>query len=716
MARGIKTSEMLELVSDEYNRAIGIRSEEINAQREIGLNYFKGVMDDLPHGSGRSSATSSDIADAVETVLPDLLEIFTGSDDVAAFTPNGPDDEEAATQETDYINHVFFQENAGFQILYTAIKDALQEKTGIFKVYGTETADPDEEYEGRPVEEYLIALMEYGEDRVKLDSEGVFDEDGVILTDEFGMPVVAMVDFTIKGEKHFKACVCTVPPEDFAVSQDTVELRDAPYVAHRTRLRAYDLIRRGIPRATVDQLPTYGFVQTTIRQARDTSDTLTAEVVGTIGDHRIVEVIEHYLDGTKGRIRMMTDGSCAIVVEKPEYHEHVPFAAICPYPVAHQFYGQSLADKLIEIQKIKTTLLRMLLDSGYFALNQRNYVNMKNASQWTMADLMRNEPNIPVRGNGPANETIQPLTSGGLNFPALEMLETVSVMGELRSGVMRNAQGLNPDTLHDTASGALALMASGQRRLRLIARIFAETGIKDMFLILHSLIRENVDGEVKAKLRGKWVDIAPTEWAVRKDMTIEIGVGASNQVQQAALLDKGSEFMANLVALQGGYNGPFVTPENVYNFSKRVLEKGLEFKSADPYLTDPAEPPKDGQEPPPPPPDPEMIKAQAEMEMQKARLEADREKAAADIETERMKAEASLNLEAEKAAASLQIEREKADLKMTLDRERAAMEGQLARERAEMEGELELLRIASQERTAERASISKNREGGDLDK
>lgn len=702
------TSETLLLVADEYNRAIGIRGDEINAQREIGLNYFKGVMDDLPHAEGRSSATSSDIADAVETVLPDLLEIFTGSDDVATFTPNGPDDEEASIQETDFINHVFFEENQGFQILYTVIKDSLQEKTGIFKVYGEDYSDPDQEFEDRPVAEFLIAYQQYGPDRVVLDSEGVFDDEGNILLDDFGFPLVETVDFTIKGEKHFAAKVCAVPPEDFAVSQDTVELYNAPYVAHRTRLRAYELIRRGVPKSVVDQLPTYGFVQTTIRLARDTADTLTAEEVGAWGEHRIVEVIEHYLDGAKGRIRMMTDGSCSIVVEKPEYHERVPFAAICPFPVAHQFYGQSLADKLIEIQKIKTTLIRMLLDSGYFALNQRNYINMKKANQWTMGDLMRNEPNIPVRGDGPASETIQPLTSGGLNFPALEMMETVSVMGELRSGVMRNAQGLNPDTLHDTASGAMALMQSATRRLRLIARIFAETGIKDMFLILHALIRENATGPSKARLRGKWVDVDPTEWGSRKDMTIEIGVGQGNQ--DAMMMGQGLEFMQNVIQMQGGVQGPFVTPENVYAFGKKFIETGLKFQSADPYWSDPAQSP-----PQQPQPDPEMLKMQAEQQMQQARLEMDREKAAADLETTRLRAAAELELEREKAAASMEIEREKAALKMQIDRERAQMEAALAQERAAMEADLELLRIQSHERT-EGAKVGYNHPGGDLDK
>lgn len=723
MARGIKTEELLNLVADEYSRAVGIRGDEINGQRMIGLNYFKGVMDDVPAPEGRSSAKSSDVADAIETVLPDLLEIFTGSDDVATFTPNGPDDEEAAIQETDYINHVFFEMNSGFQNLYTMIKDALQEKTGILKAYGDWSHDPDEEFEGQPLEAYLVALQQYG-DRVVLDSEGLLDEEGNLIVDELtGMPIVEAVDFTIKGEKHFKACICAVPPEDFAVSQDAVELHDAPYVAHRSRLRAYDLLRRGIPKSVVDKLPAYGIVQTEIRIARDTSDTLTAEEVGAWDEWRIVEIVEHFIDTKRGRIRMVTDGSCQIVIEKPEKHERVPFAAICPFPVAHQFYGQSLADKLIEIQRIKTSLLRMLMDSGYFALNQRNAVNMKAVNQWTMADLMRNEPNVPIRVDGPVGEAIQPMSSGGLNFPVMETLGFVDVMGELRSGVMRNQQGLDGGTLHDTASGAMALMDSAQRRLRLIARIFAETGIKDIFLLLHDLIRENATSAAKAKLRGKWVEIDPTKWGSRKDMTIEIGVGSSNKMQQQALLDKGSEVVANIIQMQAQGGPRLMTDENIYNFAKRVFEKGLEFKSADPYLTDPSDQP-----PQEPQPDPAAMEAQAKMQMEQQKLEMQQQSDQAKVELERERAAAGIENEQMIAAARIEAEQLANDNRMAMERERHALDIQLARDKAaaemelahmtaDREFELEVMRIeANREAAHEKNVMSKNRPGGDLDK
>src|SRR5690606_10648717 len=118
----------------------------------------------------------------------------------------------------------------------------------------------------------------------------------------------------------------------------------------------------------------------------------------------------------------------------------VPFAALTPYLVPHQFFGESVADKLIEVQRIKTAVTRMFLDSGYFALNQRMQVDMTLASDWTLSDLLKNEPNMPVRTRGDA---VKPLQSGGLASDPLAAIEHFSAQGEQRTGIVRNAQGLN---------------------------------------------------------------------------------------------------------------------------------------------------------------------------------------------------------------------------------------------------------------------------------
>lgn len=670
---------LLSQVASEWTRSTGLNGEEVDEQRRRALNYYKGDVDDVVAPEKRSRAVSMDVAEAIDAFMPDAIEIFTGSDDVVTFEPVGPEDEEAARQETDYINHVFFQENDGFLILHDMIKDAAQVKTGVVKVSWRTYQTPDEEFTGQSLDALAMAVSQYG-DRIGLSEK-------TPLTD----PMIDRYDYTLKGEMAGRACVENVPPEDFGVSQDTVRLKDSAYHWHRTRVRAYDLIERGVKKSLVARLPAYGVMDTDMQSARsiageDLTDT------GGDGEQRIVEVIEHYLMTPNGRKRVLTDAAVSIELDRDD-HDYVCFAAMTPYPVPHQFYGQSIADKLLEIQRIKTVLLRMALDSGNFALNQRMYVDMTKAHEWTMRDLLSNEPSRPVRGKGPAGQVIQPLSSGGLSFDAFGALEYMSVQGEQRSGVMRNAQGLNPDTLHDTARGASILLSAAQKRTRMICRVFAETGIRDLFLILHRVIRENADRSTRVRLRNRWVEIDPTTWGSRNDMTVEIGVGSGGKEQQMMMYRTGWEAMQGLITMQGGVNGPFVTAENAYAFIKQSFERGLGFRSADAFISDPAEQPQQPEQP-----DPAAMEAQAKQAEMQMQLEADREKAQAQIETERMKAAAQMELEREKAAAQLELQREKNAMDLAHMREKADLEFQLARDKMAIDAELKALEVATKAR------------------
>lgn len=674
-------SDRLALVADEFARAVGRSTDELNAQREKALQYIKGVMDDVPSLPGRSSACSTDVSDAIEMALPDLIEIFTG-EDIATFRPVGPEDVDAAQQETDYVKHVFFEENPGFLNLYSAIKDALSIKTGVFKVFGEEYEEPEEEFEDQSLDQLASAVQKHG-DRVELKSD-LGDMTDPEMT----------VDFCIRAKEKWRARVMAVPPEDFGVSKDTVLLSESPYCFHKTRLRAYELKRRGIDAAKVNALPAYGVIDNQVKQARDRTDQ-EVDDRGGLGDHRIVEVIEHYIDGEDGRYRLLTDGSALTLLEEEE-HPTVPFSAITPYIVPHQFIGESVADRLIEIQKINTVLTRMTLDSGYFALNQRMYVNMDKANDWTIADLLRNEPNVPVRGKG--DNAIVPLTSGGLSFDTLSAIEHFSVAGEKRTGIVRNSQGLNPDTLHDTARGAMALMSESQKRVRLIASILAHTGIKDVFLLLHRLLRQNATQAETVRLRGKWIDIDPSSWANRQDMTIEVGVGSAGKDAEMARLQAGMVTMQEIIGMQGGVEGPLVKLDNIYAYLKRYFEKGLDFKSAEPFLTDPSVQSEEPQAPPPP--DPAVLEAQAKLQMAQqeamAKQELAQQQAQADVQLAQVKAQAEIEtaraIAQEKAALARAEAEERALLKrqenaeaMQMRREMAAFDLQHKRDIAEVE-------------------------------
>lgn len=653
------------LCSDERQNSVGYEhDEELYAQREQALNYYKGEMPDVKALPNRSKATSSDVSDAVESVLPDLIEIFTGSDDVATFSPVGEEDEEAASQESDYINHVVYEQNAGWFQLYTAFKDALLVKTGVWKWWWD-----DYRYE----EETLKGLNTVKLQELYVQSqqpESGFEIVGAEPEEEADPLLGQMFSVTISQRTGGgKACFEAIDPIDLMVGRDTVRLSEATYVAHRTRTRAQYLIEQGYDADLIAKLPNYDSDETEeLDQARDTAGESNEEGENNI--LRQVEVIEHYVrvdydeDGKTETYKVLTGGDEAVVVDI-ERVDVIPFAAITPYPVTHRFFGRSLADLMVEIQRIKTALLRLMLDSGYFALNQRTEVAMDKASEFTISDLLNNTPGRPVRSR--TGDAVRPIGAGSLNFDVQGALEYIATMGEQRSGVVRNAQGLNPDTLHDTAKGAQALMSAAQKRVRMIARVFAETGLKDLFLGLHDLLRNHATEAETAKLRGSWVPIQPASWRRRKDMTIDIGVGSGGRMEELIAFRELAATMQNVMELQAQLTGnplggPYVTPKNFYEFGKRYIER-LGIKSVDAVWTEPAAEqmmamlqPQQGQDP---------MAAEVAKEQGKMQLEVMKLQSKADIERFKAQLEAQLKVREQDIEASLQSRGQDVNLQAT---------------------------------------------------
>lgn len=668
--------DVLSLVRLEMQRAIGFENDtELLADRIRALNYMKGDMvKDVPSLPNRSKAVSSDISDAIETILPDLMEIFTGGDDVVAFIPQKQEDVEAAEQETAYLNHVMFQQNAGFLNFYTAFKDALSLKTGIFMFdWQQDVEESEEEFTSKNVIELQAAAQDGDVVNVKAEQDG---------TDPGEQPTYS---FTIRRKTDkSKAVYWAVPPDDFACAPDTINISETTYCVMRSRPRVQDLIAEGYDEDKVRGLEAYsGIGDQTIQVARDEAgEHLRNGNTGDDSDNdlRQVEIRKHYIRvlGKDGKLELrcvVTDAQASVELES-EKAERIPFAIGSPYLVCHRLYGRSLADMLFEIQRIKTALTRAVLDSTYFTLNQRMEVAMDQANDYTISDLLRNEPGSPVRSKN--GNSVRPINAGGLGFDPYGALEYFSTVAEGRTGVVRNAQGLNPDTLHDTASGAMMLLSAAQKRTKMIARILAETLVKQLYLGMHAVIRENATSTQIANLLGKWVPVDPTKWHERDSMTVQVGLGASGKDMEIAAMEKIAGLMTSIVQEQGGATGPIVTLENVFNASTDFAKK-LGVKAPQKYFSDPADP---NNPPPAPKPDPEMAKVQGQQQLQTQQMQFDQQaaqtKTASDMEIAKFKAQT----QAAVTAQQNQLEHE---------RMVAEQQGQMA---------LEQMKISSAERIA----------------
>lgn len=662
--------ELLHLVRQERKNSIGFGegdSGELTDAREKALAYYKGEMKDVVSLPNRSRAVDTTVADAIETVLPDVIEVFVGGEDVATFLPLNQADEAQAQEETAFVQHVVSVENEGFLLLYSAFKDAMLTRTGIMHWWWEETETEELVIETAEEPVAAIALVENPEANVQRQDDGT----------------ISITNRRLHGKVKVKA----FPSEDFSVARDTVSLRDTTYCAVRDRPRVQALIARGIDAAKARALKPYNQGNDTIEQTRDEAGEHDMQAGDGVGDLRAVEIRDHYLrldvrgDGKLSILRITTDAEETVLLDKEEI-DQIPFAALTPYIVPHRFYGESIADKLIQVQQIKTALLRMLLDSGYFALNQRNAVDMSQANDFTIPDLLRNEPGVPVRTKGP--NAITPIAAGSLGFDALTALEYAATMAESRSGVVRNAQGLNPDTLHDTAKGAMALVAAAQKRVRMIARIFAETGVKDLYMGVHCMLRRGYRTEGKAYeepsfQRGKaWTSVKPAKFPERCAMTVHVGVGSAGRDHDLIVSTRRLDLMERLVGQQGGVDGPFVDADNIHN-ALMAWERASGTKAPDAYWSDPRTAP-----PQEPKPDPEQARAQAELALEQEKAKGTLALKAQEGQQKAMLDEAQGAREHELAIARMdrefELKRYQVDQELALRREQVAAELDLKRE------------------------------------
>lgn len=608
--RTLDDQDFKAIVRAERRQAIGMEpGDVILEERLLSYEYYKGQMDDVPSLPMRSKVTSTDVSDGILTAMPDLVEIYMGGEDIGTFRARNAQDVEQAEQETEAVNHVIMHENDGFSLVHDGIHDALLAKTGIYHFWVEENEkEESEDFEQQPVAMLMLAKAK-GNEILNLKQSGIDPMSG--------QPLYSFTAY----KKYTQKCVKidTVTPDDFSAARDTKAIRDTTYCCMRTRPRAQDLKAKGYDPDLIDELPQYSAAsQIQADQARDlagehrfvTSATDSTFDLRTVLVYKHVVRVDAYGTGEPQIWQVVTGENEDHVLEVTEL-SCIPFAVGSPFKAPHRLYGRSLADLLIEIQRIKTSLMRMSLDSGYFALNVRHEVAEQGASDHTISDLLNNQPGMPVRVK--QSGTITPISPGQMAFDPFEALEYFATVAEQRTGIVRNAQGLNPDTLHDTAKGAMALMQAAQRRLRMIARTLAETLFKDLFLGVHQLLREHGS---PFPVGAEFQTVDPTTWATRDAFDVSIGLGGGREYD-LMLLEAVKGDMA--VTLEGQASGaipkPVVTPDNVYAILKKRAERaGL--KGAEEFYTDPKTMPD-----PQPQQDPEMVKLQMQQQHEQQQLQ-----------------------------------------------------------------------------------------------
>jgi len=643
------------ILDNEIDNAIGyINTETVEERRQALMAYNR-----EPYGNeveGRSTIVTGEVAEAVDGALPQLIRVFTQSDDVVRFEPKAPGDEEAAKQATEYCNWVLMNDNPGFEVFQTWFKDALLQKNGIVKVWWNDETDVVKESYKDLTEEELALLLSDGQMEIVSQEQNQVGEVPTMVPDAMGMPVQTMqpiFSYNVRVKKVNKkgsVKVENVPPEEFLISKKARRIDEAPFVAHRKLTTRSELIAMGFKADDIDSLPAYDDLTfTPERVARyPNGEQPDDPSLDTSMDE--IETFECYIrtdfdkDGIAELRRVFYAGSTILENEEADF---IPFCSVCPIPMPHKFFGHSLADRVTDIQKIKTTVTRQMLDNLYLSNNARMAVV---DGQVNLDDMLTVTPGGIVRVKNPA--AITPLAVPLVANQAFPMLGYMDQVQQKRTGVTEASQGLDPNILQNTTATAIAMVQNaGAAKVELIARIFAETGVKDLFRRILHLVCKYQDKQRIVRMRGKFVAIDPREWNNEYDMTVNVGLGTGNREQQmamtAAVLQKQEQLLGTM-----GMANPFVSPAQYRNTLGRFIESAG-FKDTNEFFRE-ITPEIEQQILTPQQPQPDPATA-ALMQSAQAQIEIDRAKALNDIEIAKGKAAAQIQLEREKAAAQLQL-------------------------------------------------------------
>ena len=616
------------ILENEIDNSIGFIDSETTDERTRALQYYLRE----PYGNeveGRSQIVTGEVAEAIDGALPQLLRVFTTTEDIVYFEPKSPNDEETAKQATEYCNWVFYRENDGLLILHNWFKDALLQKTGVVKSYWDAKEDVvKEKYKNLTEEELALLLSDETMEVVRQKVEMV--EAGV---DEMGMPIMApSYSVTVKKvKKSGQVKIENVPPEEFLISKSAKTIDDSPFVAHRRLMPRSDLIAMGYSKDVVDSLPTYDdLTYSPERIARFNQDEQPDSSPSLDFSMQVLEVYECYIridEDEDGIAELRRIVYCGSEILDDEETDVIPFHSICPIPIPHKFFGQSLADRTMDIQLIKSTLMRQTLDNLYLTNNARVGVV---DGQVNLDDMLNATPGGIIRVKNPnALIPMQVPSVTGQAFPMFEYLDGVAAK---RTGVSDANAGLDPDILSNvTATAVAAMMKSNSGKLELIARVFADTGVKSLFRGILHLLGKYQDKAKLVRMRGKYVQYDPRTWANEYDISINVGLGSGDRDQKLAMLQMILAKQEQILQ-QFGPSNPLVSVGQYRTTLAKFIESAG-FKDANAFLNE-ITPEQDAALAQPQPQSPD---AQAEITQMLANVEREKIAAKSQIDSEKLK-------------------------------------------------------------------------------
>jgi hypothetical protein len=574
-------------VAEEYNKFITTLMEDtvdyeesfLAPQRDIATRYYNGLAptlestnspdevygdpdatyDDLDDAitANRSTIVSTDVRDAILNMLPSLIRIFGATEKPVNLVATSEEGVEVAEQATDYVNHVFWNDNPGFLILYSVFKDALTVKTGFVKWW----SDTSEEMVEKTFQ-FITA-----EQLQQLISE---QPDVQIVDYEVAAPgLLAHITLKFKKSKPLTK-VGAVPPEEMRLDRQANSFYEQRIVGHEKLSNLSEL--RGLGYDEEMLLDYVGASKLNINSDERFVRNPGADFGYATGDGIIYG--EWYVRADKdgdgiAELRHI----CTIGEERHIIHDEpanrIKFALFSCDPIPHTIVGDSVADLAIDIQRIKTNVFRGVLDSLAESINPKTVVNELTTN---LDDALNDDLGAVIRTRGDPNTAVAFSNTPFVGQQAIPVIEQLDMLLSRRTGQTDASKGLDPKSLQSsTTLGVDAIISGAQERTELVARVLCETGFVHMFRGIYDEICENPNQERIVKIRGKFVNFNTSlfDASVSIEVNPTMGKGTDFVRMNALMGIKQDQLM---VMDKYGPTNPFVTPVELLNTVTDLLE------------------------------------------------------------------------------------------------------------------------------------------------
>lgn len=606
--QGSYEAKLIAMIED----AVDYEQSYLQGDREENQGYYYGNLP-LPPGAGedadedeapnKSRFVSTDVRDTILTILPSLIRIFTSSEKVAEFAPNNEAQADMATQAYDYVNYVFYEDNEGFLILHSVFKDALTVKAGIVRWYTDVTQEVQEQtFRNITQEQYQLLISEMDGKVEVVELEG--GENGLI------------GELTLRYyESKPEVKIVPVPPEEFRISRYARTIKSSRLIGHEFDKPASECIAEGMDPEMVAQFvsPRPSFSEERFLRNPGMSDDFR-------NTYETVPYGEWYIridgdgDGIDELRHICTIGENYVIVSD-EVVPYINFALFSPDPRPHTVVGDSVADLVKDIQRIKSYMVRGMIDNLAESVNPKMVVNQLTTN---IEDALNDDVGAIIRTNGDPNAAV---SFSRVPYVGADLQENINYLDSVRAsrtGITEASKGLDPKAMQSTAlSGIDAIVSGAQERIELIARILAETGMKDLLRGILREITNNPNQERTIQLRGQWTSVNPSLYDPTMRVKVNPTLGKGSDMIRLQVLNDVQQTQMTIVEKYGIQNNPLVGPVEFRNTLQDKLEL-VNIKNVSRYFKPITQDMVNAIDAAPKDPDPATVLAQAELEKVKA--------------------------------------------------------------------------------------------------